>query len=86
MNQLVAPTSRMIEISRARCRIVSRMVTPMMTTATAAKASPITRPTRPVRFRRWSSFWTHSRPKRTSSMNPKPRSRWATRSTVAASR
>ena len=56
----------MIEISRARCSRVSRIVTPMITTATAANASPITRPTMPVMLRRWSSFRTHSRPKRTS--------------------
>ena len=51
MNQLVAPTRRMMAISRARWSMVSRMVTPMITTATAANASPITRPTRPVTFR-----------------------------------
>ncbi len=37
MNQLVAPTSRMIEISRARWSSVSRIVTPMITTATAGE-------------------------------------------------
>ena len=77
MNQLVAPTSRMIEISRARWSRVSRMVTPMITTATAANASPITSPTMPATLRRWSSFCTQSRPNRTSSTKLKPRSRCA---------
>ena len=86
MNQLVAPTRRMIEISRARWRMVRRMVTPMITTATAAKASPMTSPTMPVTLRSWSSRCTQSRPYRTSSTKPNPRSRSATRSTVAASR
>ena len=62
MKASVAPTSRMMEISRARWSTVMRMVTPMITTATAAKASPITSPTKPARLRSRSSCSIHSRP------------------------
>ena len=86
MNASVAPTSRMMEISRARCSTVIRIVTPMMTTATAANASPMTRPTNPARFRSWSSRSIHSRPKRTSSTKEKPSIRSATAAALAASR
>ena len=42
MNQSLAPTSRMMLISRARWSTVIRIVVPMITTATTAKASPMT--------------------------------------------
>ncbi len=62
MNPRVAPTSRMMAISRARCSTVILIVTPMITTATAANAIPIDMPTSPPMLRSRSSFSTHSLP------------------------
>src|SRR5690242_16592568 len=47
----VAPTNRMIEISRARASTASRMVEPMMITLTAAKAMPRMSPAAPAMLR-----------------------------------
>ena len=40
MKPSVAPTSRMIAISRLRCSTAMRIVVPMMITATTANAAP----------------------------------------------
>src|SRR5256885_2033510 len=86
MNPSVAPTSRMIAISRLRCSTAMRIVVPMMMIATTANAAPTTRPTAAATCRSRSSFSTQSRPNRTSSTNPNPRSRPATSLTCWASR
>ena len=51
MKPSVAPTRRMIEISRARASTDMRIVVPMMMIATAAKAMPRTTPAAPAMFR-----------------------------------
>src|SRR6267142_589361 len=86
MKPSVAPTSRMIAISRLRCSTAIRIVVPMMMMATTANAAPTTMPTAAASPRSLSTFSTQSRPKRTSSTNPNPRSRSATALTCSASR
>ena len=86
MNPSVAPTRRMIAISRLRCSTAMRMVVPMMMMATTANAAPTTSPTAAASCRSRSSFSTQSRPNRTSSTKPNPRSRSATSFTWSASR
>ncbi len=86
MKPSVAPTSRIMAISRLRCSTAMRIVVPMMMIATAANAPPTTIPTAAASCRSRSSFSTQSRPKWTSSTKPNPRSRSATAFTCAASR
>jgi hypothetical protein len=86
MNPAVAPTSRMMLISRLRCSTVMRIVVPMMMIDAAANAPPISSPTALAIERRRSSLATHSRPKRTSSTKRNPRTRSATCSTCSVSR
>src|SRR5512143_44965 len=67
MKPSVAPTRRMIEISRLRANTAMRIVAPMMITATAANARPSAMPATPAMLRSRQTCLMHSSPYRTSS-------------------